>query len=242
VAPTPAQIADALARVGSEAALSAAVPTNVGGLPAYALLLTPKRDGGLLGAVEVSWDATHAVPLRLAVYARGSSSPVLALTTDEVSYGPVADDVVDVAPPSDAHVVDIGHPTAAPGPSSGVAGLDAVRAAAGFPVTAPDTLAGLPRRDVRLVGGSDTPAALAVYGEGPGAVVVLQRPTPASGGSGSGSGPLGNLPTVSIGGHSAHELTTPLGTIVTWQSGGVTTVVGGSVSAAVAERAAQELA
>ena len=34
-----------------------------------------------------------------------------------------------------------------------------------FPVTAPDSLVGLPRKDVRLVG-SDTKTALAVYGQG----------------------------------------------------------------------------
>jgi hypothetical protein len=239
--PTVAQISAALARIETDAVLSGAEPVDIAGLPAYAVLLTPKQDGGLLGAVEVSWDAARAVPLRVAVYARGVSSPVLALTANEVTYGPVADDVVDVAPPADAHVVDLGHPTpgAGSGSQSSVTGLDAVRAAAGFPVAAPDTLAGLPRRGVRLVGSGDRRAAVADYGMGPGAVIVVQRPVPPSG---SGTGPLASLPTVSVGGHTAHELATPLGTIVTWHSGGVMTVVAGSVPRGVAERAARELA
>ena len=238
--PTVAQISAALARIGTNAVLSGAEPVDIAGLPAYAVLLTPKQDGGLFGAVGVSWDAARAVPLRVAVYARGVASPVLALTADEVTYGRVADDVVDIAPPAGAHVVDLGRPT--PGAEtrsqSSVSGLDAVRAAAGFPVAAPDTLAGLRRRDVRLVGSGDRRAAVAAYGTGPGSVIVVQRPVPPSG---SGTGPLASLPTVSVGAHTAHELATPLGTIVTWRSGGVTTVVAGSIPRGVAESAAREL-
>lgn len=241
--PTVAQITDALARIGTDVALSAADPTNVGGVPAYAVSLSPKHDGGLLGSVEVAWDAEHAVPLRVAVTAQGSSSPVLELTTNDIAYGAVSSSSVDVAPPADAKVTDLGAlapgQKADSGSGAAVTGLDAVRAAAGFPVTAPDTLVGLPRQDVRLVGSGDHRAAVVTYGQGLGAIVVVQRQ--AAGGTASGS-PLGSLPKVSLDGVTAHELATQLGTILTWEKGGVATVLAGSVPAASAEAAARELA
>ena len=106
--PTLAEITDLLTKVGVHVALSEATPSNVGGMPAYTVALSPKHDGGLLGAVEVSWDASHAVPLRAAIFAQGSSSPVLELTTSDISYGAVDASSVDVAPPANAKVVDLG--------------------------------------------------------------------------------------------------------------------------------------
>ena len=46
---------------------------------------------------------------------------------------------------------------------------------------------------------------------------------------------------MTAGAHSAHELATPLGTILEWQSGGVSTIVAGSVTPAAAESAAADL-
>ena len=44
------------------------------------------RPGGMLGAAELGWDAIHGVPLRFAIYANGSSSPVIELATDKLDY------------------------------------------------------------------------------------------------------------------------------------------------------------
>ena len=84
----------------------------------------------------------------------------------------------NVAPPAGAKIVDLS--SQASGGSGGattpaVTGLAAVQAAAPFPVVAPDTLVGLPRQDVSLVGPQDSKAAVVVYGEGLGAIVVLER-------------------------------------------------------------------
>ena len=49
----------------------------------------PKHDAGLLGSAELAWDAVRGVPLRVAVYARGNSTPVLELKATNVSYGAV---------------------------------------------------------------------------------------------------------------------------------------------------------
>src|SRR5439155_9093706 len=149
--PALSEIDTFLARVGAHAAISDAQPTNVAGQPAYSIDVAPKHDGGLLGSAELAWDAARGVPLRVGIYAQGSSSPVLQLEATDISYGAVSDSDVTVAPPADAKSVDLGAPSAGPGESKGkpVSGLDVVQAAAGFPVVAPDTLVGLPRQDVR---------------------------------------------------------------------------------------------
>jgi outer membrane lipoprotein-sorting protein len=242
--PTLAEITELLTKVGVHVALSEATPTNVGGMAAYTVALAPKHDGGLLGSVEVSWDAAHAVPLRAAIYAQGATSPVIELTTSDISYGVVDASAVDVTSPANAKVVDLGQ--LSPGKSdpagSGtpVTGLAAVQAAVDFPVSAPDTLVGLPRQDVRLIGDVESQTIVVTYGQGLGGIVVAERKAHAARG-GNPAGPLGSLPTVALDGVTAHELATQLGTIVTWQHGGVSTTLAGSIPAAAAEAAAREL-
>lgn len=242
--PALAEIDTFLSKLGAHAAISAAEPTDVAGHPAYDVSLSPKQDGGLLASAELAWDAEHGMPLRVAIFAKGAASPVLELAVTQISYGSVPASNVDVQPPASAKVVDITSPTqdspdsSAPGKTAPVTGLAAVRAAAGFPVVAPDTLAGLPRQDVRLVGGTDSKTALVTYGEGLGAIVVAERKAD---GTQDKNGVLSGLPTVSLDGISAHELATPLGTVLEWQGGGTAYVLAGSVRPAAAEAAARQL-
>ena len=235
--PSLARVTDTLAKIGEHVLLSGAVPTDVAGQPSYGASASPKESGGLLGSVEVAWDATHGVPLRVGVYAKGSSAPVLELAVDDISYGTVSPGTVDVTPPADAKVVDLGSPSPNRG-GSGVetTGLADVQAAVGFPVTAPASLGTLARGEVRLVGHGDSRSALVVYGEGPGAIVVVERHADASSKS-----PLASLPAVTLDGRTAHELATPLGTVVDWTSNGVSLTLAGSVTSAAAEAAAKEL-
>jgi hypothetical protein len=238
--PSIDEITKFLADAGAHWSISGAQPSNVAGQEAYTVSVSPKHDGGLLGSAELAWDALHGVPLKIAVYAQGSSSPVLALQATDISFGSVSDSDVLVSPPASAKVVDLsssGHESSGSG-ASAVTGLAAVQAAAPFPVVAPDTLVGLPRRDVRLVGPADSRVAIAVYGQGLGAIVVAERKTDTTAKSGN---PLGSLPEVSLDGITAHELSTQLGTVVTWDAHGVTYVLAGSVPAAAAESAARAL-
>jgi outer membrane lipoprotein-sorting protein len=242
--PTLNEIDSFLAKLGAHATVSAAQPTNVAGQPAYSVAVSPKHDGGLLAPAALAGDAAPGGPLRIAIFAQGSDSPVLELRATDISYGPVAAGDVDVSPPAGAKVVDLGSLGKGSQSKSGsdgkaVTGLDAVQAAADFPVTAPDTLVGLPRKDVRLVGGSDSKAALAVYGQGLGAVVVLERKADA--GASSKPGVLSSLPAVSLDGVTGHELATQLGTALEWQRGGVDYVLAGSLPSAAAEAAARTL-
>jgi outer membrane lipoprotein-sorting protein len=239
--PSVAKITEFLTKLGEHVTLSDALPSNVAGQEAYTVRVSPKHDGGLLGAGELAFDASRGIPLRIGIYAQGASSPALELAATDISYGAVPSSDVDIPPPADAESVDLGTlgrgTDTESGSQSQVTGLDAVKAAAGFPVVAPDTLVGLPRQDVRLVGGSDSKAALVVYGHGLGGIVVVERPAEAN----AKNDVLGGLPEVSLDGTTAHELATQLGTALTWKKNGVNFVLAGSVPTAAAEAAAREL-
>ena len=238
--PTLAKIEEALTKLGSYADLSGATPDNVAGQPAYTLRLTPKHDGGLLGAVSVAWDAAQGVPLRAAIYAQGDSNPVLELTATDITYGPVANADVNISPPAGAKVVDLSPPSSsAPDKKTPpVTGKAAVAAAVPFTLQAPDTLVGLPLKEVRLIDSGGTPGAAVVYGEGLGAIVVLERKPDAKAGSPGG---LEMLPKVSINGATGHELPTALGTLIQFEKGGVAYTLVGSLPSAAAEAAARAL-
>lgn len=238
--PTVSEISDFLSRIAEHASVSGALPTDVAGRPAYSVSVSPKHDDGLLGSARLAWDSGRGVPLRVGIYAQGHSSPVLELTVTEISYGPVSAGDVDIAPPARAKTVDLGsvgkeHPHRK---NTEVSGLHAAETAAGFSVVAPNTLVGLPRRDVRLVGRSDSRAVLVVYGRGLGALVLVERKAGDRTPTGS---VLSSLPTVSLDGLTAHELATQLGTAIEWQRGGVAYVLAGSLPPAAAETAARRL-
>jgi outer membrane lipoprotein-sorting protein len=241
--PSVDEIAKFLTDLGKQWSISGADPTNTGGQESYTVRVSPSHDGGLLGSAELAFDALRGVPLKIAVYAQGASSPVLALEATNVTYGTVPDSDVQVPPPAGAKIVDLssqaqgahgngGHDTSAPA----VTGRDAVAKAAPFTVVAPDKLVGLPQQDIRLVGGK---TAVAVYGQGLGAIVLVERAKDTTGGN--GGSPLAQLPAVTLDGVTAHELATQLGTVLTWDRSGVTYVLAGSLPPAAAEAAARTL-
>ena len=108
--PMTGSIANAISQLSSVAHVTGATPTTIAGQPAYSVRVEPLHDGGLLGGVEVGWDAAHGIPLKVAVYSRGQSEPVLALTATDISYGPVSDSQLTVPAATSAHV---GRPQAA---------------------------------------------------------------------------------------------------------------------------------
>jgi outer membrane lipoprotein-sorting protein len=106
-APTVAEIQEAIDRASKHAVVSEATPTDVAGQPAYTVHLAPREDGGLVAGAELSFDAVHGVPLRAAVYSTDSSSPVLELAANEISYGPVDASTLDFTPPASATIKDV---------------------------------------------------------------------------------------------------------------------------------------
>jgi outer membrane lipoprotein-sorting protein len=228
-----AQVQDFLTHAGKHATLSGAVPSNVAGRQAFTVTASPKDKGGLLDSVQVAWDAARGIPLRTAVYAKGSSKPVLALEATKISYGPVPTANVDVAPPAGARKVRVPLPAQQKDSSSKKDHHDQAESkAAGFPVVAPDTLLGLKRTATHVV---HAKTALIVYGEGLGSIVVAEQ-------KGEGAnGQLSALPAVQLDGTTGHELPTPLGTILQWRRNGVSYVLAGSIPTATAEAAANGL-
>lgn len=252
--PSVATIQSDINRLARHMNVSGARPGDVAGRPAYTVRVSPKHDGGLLGAGEMAWDAVRGVPLRVAVYARGQSSPVLELKASDISYGKVPASDFAVSPPSSAKVVKVGTPASASHGTRGagtrakhgeVTGTRAVAAKLPFKLVAPKTLDGLTRRSTTLLDWGGTPAALVTYGQNLGGVAVLQQvaksgqggQAPTTGGDRAGL----NLPTVSINGATGQELATALGTMVRFTRGGVTYTVIGSVPPAAAELAARAL-
>jgi outer membrane lipoprotein-sorting protein len=262
--PTIGQIQSDLGRLAQHANLSGAIPGDVAGRGAYTVRVSPKHDGGLLGAGELAWDALKGVPLRVAVYAKNDTSPVLELKATDISYGAVDPSVFNITPPNGAKIVKVKTPAAASPAAAAAAGASramhgvrgskarhreisgaaAVARHLSFPLLAPKKLVGLPRRSVSLLDWGGSPAALISYGENLGGVAVIEQTADsAKGARTQKQGEHGglSLPTVSINGTTAQELDTALGTMVRFTRGGVTYTVVGSVPPAAADLAARAL-
>jgi hypothetical protein len=224
----------------------------VAGRGAYTVKLSPADTGGRLSRIEVSWDAANAVPLRLAVYAKGDATPVIELAASSISYGRVAASTFAVPRPAGAKVVDVSLPTQAAAHSGAkkshrpaeVTGAAAVARKLSFTLDAPATAAGRTLTNVRLLGKGSHAGALLSYGEGLGGVYVIERP---STGKGQGvAAPTGDragltLPSVKLRGATGQELDTALGSVLTFTRAGVGYTVLGSVQPSVVKAVAGAL-
>ncbi len=254
--PSISQIQADIGKLAQRANLSGATPGDVAGRAAYTVRVSPKHDGGLLGAGELAWDALKGVPLRVAVFARNDSLPVLELKATDISYGNVPASVFKITPPSGAKVVRVDAGSAGASAASSakrlhgkrhkeITGAAAVAKHLPFSLLAPSKLVGLPRRSVTLLDWGGKPAALVSYGQNLGGIAVIEQPADSTT-SATQSGAHGNrhglnLPTVSINGATGQELDTALGTMVRFTRAGVAYTVLGSVPAAAADAAARAL-
>ena len=236
-------VREGLAKLGRLWQLSGAIPSTTGNRPSYTVKIAPKDDGGLLGAAELAWDAARGVPLRAAIYAQGTQDPVLELKATDVSYGAIPGSRFSTTPPTGAKVTELNPPTGvdAQGKPTHVTGVADVQKHLDFQLKAPAELAGLPRRSVSLVQVGETKGALTTYGQGFGAILVFQIKAdgsePAIGGGRDGL----TLPQVNIDGATGQELATALGTLLEFESGGISYLVAGSVPPVAAENAARGL-
>jgi outer membrane lipoprotein-sorting protein len=239
-------LGELLGGLGSQATLSDAVPTTVAGRPAYAVRVSPKHDGGLLGAVELAFDAERPVPLRVGLYAADEAEPVLELTATKIEYAPIPESVTTLDVPAGTRVVELPagltgldhEPGDVDKPAVRAEGEAAVRAALPFPLAAPAELVGLPRKSVRLIDVDGSPAALVIYGEGLGGAVVIET---VAGKAPKEEAVEDALPKLSIDGAEGVELSTALGTMVRVSEDGVSYTLVGSLPAGAAETAAREL-
>ena len=249
ITPTITRIQNVIDKLAAHLAGLDAVPTDVAGQPAYSVRVSPKDTSGLLGSVQLAWDAVHGVPLSFDIYAKGDPNPVISLTASGVSFGPVADSVFAISPPSGAKVVQLGTLSTHAGsnPTAPSAANPITRAPLSFTVDQPASAGGLQLTSMHRAGRD---GELLSYGTGLGSVEVLERAagqgTAAalpSAGAGGGQGPGLSLPTENINGVSATELSTELGTVLefTRTDEGISYLVFGSVPLATATAVARDL-
>ena len=241
------QVDKAIAEISKHWSLSGADPTSTAGEPTYTVRISPRDDGGLLGTAELAFDASNGIPLRAAVYADNQKGPVLELKADDVSFAAVPDSDLNVAPPSNARVVDMSSRQQqahnAHGKPSKIEGPEAVQSKVDFKLAAPESVAGLPRQGVRLLQHGNQSGAVVVYGKGLGAIAVIEQKA-GQGRDKQGGGDRDEqlrLPQVNIDGATGDELATALGTVITFERDGVSYTVAGSVPPQAAEQAAREL-
>ena len=250
--PSISQIQTEIANLTEHLNLSGAVPGDVAGQPTYTVTVSPQHDAGLLGSVQLAFDAVHGVPLRFAVYAQGNTSPVLELTATDITYGTLKATDFGVPQPAGAKVVNISLPTGSSKTklahgkrhAAEATGVAAVAGKVHFALMAPSKLVGLPRQSVRLLDWGGTPAALVTYGQNLGGIAVIEQKASANAtapAASSGHDQMLALPTVSIDGVTGQELDTALGTMIRFTRAGVAYTVIGSVPPVAAEAAARGL-
>ena len=156
-APSLEAIRQAIARFEEHAAVNGPTPGSVAGDPAYTVRVSPRSRAGLLGAVELAWDAAHGLPLRIAAYARGESRPVLELQATDISFGPVERSVFSFTPPPGTRMVNLatqqrGGPGSHAHRAAEVSGVAAVRRGVPFALRAPPRLGGMPLTGAHRLG------------------------------------------------------------------------------------------
>jgi outer membrane lipoprotein-sorting protein len=253
--PSIAQLQKEITRLMGRVDLAGAAtsdPEDIAGRPAYSVRISPKHSGGELGALQLGWDAVKGIPLDVAVYARGNSTPALELKVTDISFSSSPSDF-DITPPAGDKVVKVDTASTAGAANAlkkgratakaQVSGAAAVARHLSFPLTAPRSVVGLPRHGVTLMNWGGSPAALLTYGKDLGGIAVIEQKAPAGSGASANSAPGGNLslPTVSINGATGQELATELGTLLRFTSNGVAYTVVGSVTPYAAEAAARAL-
>ena len=209
----------------SQMHVSEPAPGVIQGRPAYTVTLRPAGSESLIGAISLSLDADTGTPLRVRIYGRGSSQPVVALDLSNVHYGAVSPTVFDIKLPFGMQ----------PSPIR-FSSLPSIGAAASC--GAPARIASLPLTSCRAATGSAASTGrLLVYGHGLGAVIVLEE---LEGGDATG-GVWGLLPGVSLGESEGRELSTTLGTVIRFGRGGITYTVAGSRPAPLVRAVARGL-
>lgn len=102
---TPQQAArQALAAVGPSTRVSVQNNVTVAGEAAYQLVLAPRSPNSLIGQVRIAIDATHHVPLRVQIFARGAQSPAFGVGYTSISFVRPAASNFSFSPPPGAKV------------------------------------------------------------------------------------------------------------------------------------------
>jgi hypothetical protein len=235
--PSVADIGRLLTGIGKDAMLSGAIPGNVAGRPAYTVEARSRHPSGLVGSLALAWDAARGVPLRFAITPRGSSTPALELVVTDIRFGKLPAGATSLTLPAGTHTEALHLPSkqrvqGAVKHVHSVSGAGAVAKAVQFHLTAPATLAGRPRTEVRSLGDG----ALIVYGKGLDSLLVYEQ---RAGGHAGSMLPV--MSPVSVNGAPGHELETTLGSVLVFSKGRVSYTVAGFQTADTILSAAQSL-
>lgn len=102
---TPQQAAnEVLKAVGKTTTVRTQSNVDVAGEAAYQLVLAPKDSRSLVGRVVIAIDGARGVPLRLQVFAKGSSTPAFQVGFTQISYVAPAAANLSFTPPPGATV------------------------------------------------------------------------------------------------------------------------------------------
>jgi outer membrane lipoprotein-sorting protein len=247
---SPEEIDKLLAEIAPSSELTTGAPVEVAGRWAYPLTLEPRDRGTtLVERAEALVDAEAFVPLLFELYAEGRPEPVARYEARDFRVGPVPATRFEFETPPDAAVGrpeprdDLADEYSAGDEPRKVASVEEASDLAGFAVQAlPEAPRGRELEKIVVAGDG----ALLTYGSDWGSVVLAQK-AGSEGGAGhslSAGGRGGGLqvPAVDLGGGvMARELSTPVGTVLSWSDGGVSYTLAGSVRAAELREAARGL-
>jgi outer membrane lipoprotein-sorting protein len=249
--PSPEEIDEFLAEISPTSNLTTGAPVEFAGRWAYPLTLEPKDSSlTLVERAEVLVDAEAFVPLRFELFAEENPEPVARFAAQDFEVGPVPDRRFEFETPPGATVEQIEPPNRERADEGregdepeAVGSVEEAGELAGFPVEGlAEAPGGRQLEEIRAASGG----AVLTYGSGWGTVVLAEKaggeaPEPQRE-SGEGRGDGLQLPTVDLGGGvEAREVATPVGTVLSWSSGGVSYTLAGSVPAAELEAAARTL-
>ena len=249
---SPEEIDKVLADIAPSSKLKTGAPVEVAGRWAYPLTLEPKdKSVTLVERAEALVDADAFVPLLLELYVEGKPEPVARYEARDFRVGPVPDARFEFETPPGATVErpeprnDRANEYPQGAEPRQAASVEEASELAGFAVEElPEAPRGRELEKIMVVGDG----AVLTYGSDWGAVVLAEKaggeegagPSRDSGAGGRG-GEL-QVPVVDLGGGvKARELSTPAGTVLSWNEGDVSYTLAGSVSAAELREAARGL-
>ena len=253
-AASPEEINEVLAEISPTSILETGPPVEFAGRWAYPLTLEP-RDGSLtlVERAEAFVDAETFVPLSFELYAEDSPEPVARYEARDFEVGPVPGRRFEFETPPGAEVLPTEPGDGEDRPESRRSGdeprkvdsVDEARELAGFPVRGlAEPVGGRELREVRVAG----EGVVLAYGEGWGTVVLAEKPgrggerPRATDDDGEGEEGGFEVPTVDLGGGvEAREISTPVGSTLSWNADGISYSLSGSVPAGELREAARGL-
>ena len=257
-AASPEEINELLAEISPTSILRTGAPVQVAGRWAYPLTLEPRGKGlTLVERAEAFVDAETYLPLSFELYAEDAPEPVARYEARDFEVGNVPERRFEFETPPGAEVLpaepgnregrseDRGETSATPRKADSI---DEARELAGFGVRGlAEPVGGRELQEIWVAGDG----AVLTYGEGWGTVVLAEKPdqggdvrSETSDGDGGATGEGGGfeVPTVDLGGGvEAREIATPVGSTLSWNAGGVSYSLSGSVPAAELREAARGL-